>query len=196
MNGPDRLNEVKRPKWKEETSHELNRQEQREVAWRVTWVSMVVIVVIIFLGLFTIRNITPDREWIVIGASVVLIVSALFHKPPEPIISNEPPIVRARRMAIYPLAVPTMINPMGLGLLMIVATFERDSAHWIAFFALVIGIFFINFLLMLLLGRIRREIPMGIIILFGEIFAILLVSFGIYYIFRSLGRLGIIDVDI
>lgn len=137
-------------------ARDLNYKEQREVAWRITWVSMAIIAVIIFLGFFTIRNIAPQREWIVMGASVVLIVSVLFHRPLEPITSNEPPIIRAKRMAIYPLAVPTMINAMGLGLLMIVATFVRDAGYYTAFFGLVIGVFLMNFVLMLLLDRIKR----------------------------------------
>lgn len=177
-------------------AHDLNRQEQRQVAWRITWVSIALIAIIIFLGFFTVRAIAPQREYIVIGACIVLIVSTLFQRLPEPVVTDEPPIVRAKRMAIHPLAVPIMINPMGLGLLMIVAAFVRDAGSYISFFALVIGMFLINFVLMLLLGRIKREFPKVIILLFGEIFAILLVSFGIYFIFRSLSNLGLISIDL
>lgn len=114
-------------------AHGLNHQEQRQVAWRITWVSIGLIAIIILLGFLTVRKIAPQKEYIVIGACIVLIASALFQRPLEPVVTDEPPIVRAKMMAIHPLAVPIMINPMGLGLLMIVAAFVRDTASYISF---------------------------------------------------------------
>lgn len=176
-------------------AHNLNRQEQRRVAWRVTWVGLVMVAVIMILGYLFIGNITPQKEWLGIGASIVLIVSSLAHRSPEPIVSDEPAFKRAMRMAIHPLTVPVMINPAGLGIIIIVATFVRDIPSYILFFGFVILMFLINFVLMLWLGRRHKEASAAVVQLIGEVFVILLVSLGVYYIFRNLSELGLINLN-
>lgn len=172
----------------------LSGQEQRQVAWRITWVSMVMVLGIMFLGFFTVRNITPQRELLGIGVAIVVIVSSLVQRTPQPVASDEPPFRKAMRMAIYPLAVPTMINPAGLGILIVVATFVEDVPRYMAFFGTVVVVFFINFGLMLVVGRTHRTISSGVTLLLGEVFAILLVSLGVYIILRNLALLGVITL--
>ena len=174
----------------------LSRQERRRVAWRITCVSLVMVVGLMIMGYFFVGNITPQKQWLGMGASIVLIVSSLVHRSPEPPVSDEPAFHRAMRMAIHPLAVPVMINPAGLGIILIVATFVRDGASYFLFFGLVLLMFFINFGLMVWLGRFHKEVPTAVTRLIGEVFAILLVSLGVFYIFRNLTELGLINLTL
>lgn len=171
---------------------DLTPLERRRVAWRVTWVGMVMVAGIMFLGFFTFRNIAPQKEFLAIGAAVVVIVSSLFHRTPQPEDSNEPHFRRAMRMAIYPLAAPIMINPAGLAILIIVAIYVEKPIPYLSFFGSVGIIFGINFGLMLLLGRIQRHLSAGVTLLIGEIFAILMVSLGVTIILQNLSKLGVI----
>lgn len=173
----------------------LNRRERFRVAWRITWVSMVLVAGIMMLGFVTVKNVAPQKEWLGIGAAVVLMVSALSHRAPELGISDQNAYEQAMKMAIHPLAVPIMINSGGLGILLIASAYVRDVGAYSTFFGVVILIFFVNFGLMLFLGRFTRALPVALINLLGEIFAILLVSLSVYYIFRSLNNLGIVNFN-
>ena len=175
---------------------DLTAKEQRRVAWRITWVGMVMVIGIMFLGFFTVKNIAPQKEWVAIGASFVLIVSTLAHRSPEPQVSDEPPFQKAMRMAVYPLAVPTMINPAGLGILIIVSAYVSEPAPYLTFFGVVAFIFLINFGLMLLVGHYHRGMSTAVMALVGQVFAILLVSLGVYVIFTAMSRLGIITLAV
>jgi small neutral amino acid transporter SnatA (MarC family) len=165
-------------------ARDLSHKEQRRVAWRITWVGFILVTGIMILGFFTVRNVAPQREFLVIGVSIVVIVSSLVHRSPEPVKSDEPAVQRALRMAIHPLAVPVMINPAGLGLLLLAAAFVRDIPTYFSFFGVVCAIFFIMFGLMVLWGRSKR-IPSAVIQIFGEVFAILLVLLVLLF-FQSL----------
>jgi multiple antibiotic resistance protein len=176
---------------------ELTPQERFRVSFRVLWVGLVMVLGIMILGILTIRNIAPQREFLVIGAAVVLIVSTLVHRSPQPSPApGELPGQKALRMAVYPLVVPTMINPAGLGLLMIAAAYVRDLTAYLTFFGIVALVFLINFGIMLLLGRFNKGASVAVTQLVGEVFAILLVTLGIFFILRALSNLGIITLQL
>jgi multiple antibiotic resistance protein len=174
---------------------ELTQQERLRVSLRVLWVGLVMVLGIMVLGFLTIRNIAPQREFLVIGAAVVLIVSSLVHRSPQPSpVPGELPGQKVMRMAVYPLVIPTMINPAGLGLLMIAAAYIRDIAEYFTFFGIVALVFLINFGIMLLFGRFNKGLSVAVTQLVGEVFAILLVTLGIFFILRALSNLGVITL--
>ncbi|MFA7468503.1 MAG: MarC family protein [Desulfotomaculaceae bacterium] len=176
-------------------ARDLNFREQIQVSLRVFWVGVVIVASIMALGFITIPRIAPESEFLSIGAGIVIIVSSLtFRTPRESVAEKRSPLQKALRIAIYPLAVPTMINAVGLGLLMLVAAYIRDFETYLNFFGIVILVFLLNFGVMLLLGRFYKAPSQAVMQLIREIFAILLVALGAHIILSALSFLDVINL--
>ncbi len=173
----------------------LSPQVQRKLAWRTVVTGFLVALVLILGGAGMVSNLHLSLYVLMLAAGMSYVILAVPMLLPRsstslPLPQMEDPL----RLALSPLAVPSMITPLGVAVLFSEAAFVANPATTLIFGALVVAILALNFGCMLLSTRLTRYLTRPVLDVLQTVFGFVTLAFGIRLILGALAHLGIILV--
>jgi multiple antibiotic resistance protein len=178
----------------EKTKH-LDAQRQREVGVRMVKVAVFTALILFVVGALLMRLLHLSSGAVSIAGGIVLLILAL-KMVTSPGKGSEAPTdspVDHHEMAIYPLAIPYLLNPAGIAVL-IIASSKVESLFGAA---IVVGLILLVGILDLLVFRnmdkISRRLNPTTLIISEVVFGVLLTALAIELMVFGLAGFGIIQ---
>lgn len=170
----------------------LPRDRQRQLAWRTVLVGFIVVVVLILLGDGVVRRFHLRLAVLLMSVGVTyfaLAIPMLVAGPSD--LSVPTQIKEPLRLAISPLAVPGLISPLAVALLLSVSTFVPNLTAALIFVGIVVAVLIIDLGLMLLSTYVAQYLTTPILEMLQKIFGFILLTFSIQLVLLALAKLGI-----
>lgn|SRR5215469_13442752 len=175
----------------------LKPEARRMLAARTVTGGLAVSVLIVVAGGAIARNFAPRLELIEIGAGLILVsttLASLAREPGPAAGASAGPAPDLRALALWPLAVPTLINPVGVALLFSVAAYAATALDRLIFLGIVVGMLAVSYGLMLLTSWIATYFTRSVLSVIHEIFSLLVTAFGAKLILVGLAGLHVLTV--
>lgn len=168
---------------------------------RATGRQMVVVAVVTALILFAcgallmqLLHITQGAVAVAGGIILATLAIDMVHGPGKKIVDEVEALEDPKRIAIYPLAVPYLLNPVGITIL-IIASAEVVS---IASAGLVLGLILLvgalDYALFTNIDKVAKRLNPTTLVISEVVFGILLTAVAVQLTVSGLGMLGIIDM--
>jgi multiple antibiotic resistance protein len=163
----------------------------RQLAFRSILFSSIALLLAAFLGQTIMSKYGIPMPILGISGGIILFLIALlniinqFSINPD---NDEKPIIPTMKMAMNPLAFPTIVTPYGLALVIIMMSMYPDQQSKRAIGLIVLGIMAMNLLFMLVTRHILKYLAV-ILALVGAILGIIQVAFGLLIIYNQFRNL-------
>jgi small neutral amino acid transporter SnatA (MarC family) len=177
-----------------EKTKSFDPQTQRAVGRQMVLVALVTALVIFALGALLMRLLHITGGAVSVAGAIVLAILAVGmvqgpgKKHDEPLEVPEDP----KRIAVYPLAVPYLLNPVGITVLIIAS----DEVVSIASVAVVLGLILLvaafDYLIFSNIDKLSKRLRPSGLIISEVVFGILLVAVAVQLAVSGLARLGIL----
>ena len=166
---------------------------RRKLAYRTVLVAFVVAALLMLLGNGVVRQFHLGRSTLLMGVGVAYVVLAIPMLLAEPGNRPAPPSIKEPlQLAISPLAVPAVISPLAVVLLLDVSAFENRLIAILIFCGMMVAVLLIDLGLMLLSTFVAQYLTRPILEVLQKIFGFILLTFGIQLVLQALERLGLI----
>jgi len=169
----------------------------RRLALLATAFSSIALLLAGMLGERLLGNFGVSLPMLALAGGIILFLNALqttlqqFSVPtaePAPTGVHAPESIP--RLAISPLAFPTIVTPYGIAALVVFLALSPDVADRLQVAGVVLAIMLLNLVVMLLTRHIVRVLLVVLTIL-GAVLGVVQVALGLQIIFRSLATLGV-----
>jgi small neutral amino acid transporter SnatA (MarC family) len=177
----------------EKTKH-FDAETQRSVGRQMVVIAVVTALILFALGALLMRLLHITGGAVAVGGGIILAILAInmVSGPGKKIVEEVEALEDPKRIAVYPLAVPYLLNPVGITIL-IIASSEVVS---VASVALVIGLVLLvgafDYLIFANIDKLAKRLnPTGLVIS-EVVFGILLTAVAVQLVVSGLGMLGII----
>lgn len=179
----------------EKTAH-LDAKTQRAVGRRMVVTAVITALVLLATGWLLMRLLHVSGGAVAVGGAIVLAILAIkmaagpTKKVKELDDIPDDPV----QMAIYPLAVPYLLNPVGITILIIASGEIVSITSAAVMLGLVLLVGAVDFLIFANIDKLSKRLnPVGLIIS-EVVFGILLTAVAVQLMVYGLGELGIIAV--
>jgi MarC family membrane protein len=173
---------------------------RKQVANRMVRTATTVALILVVLGAFLMRLLHFSEAALYIAGGVVFLLVALrmlAEAGEEEEDHHEKASGRdADKMALYPLAVPYLLNPAGITLLVI---FSAALDSWLMLGVMVILILLVaalDWLIFSNLDRFAKHLDKSRLAVTEAVFGVLLAALAVELVLTGLARLGVIDIVI
>jgi small neutral amino acid transporter SnatA (MarC family) len=177
----------------EKTKH-LDAQTQRAVGRRMVLVAVVTALVLFAFGGLLMRLLHISGGAVAVAGGIILAILAINmvtgqgKKPVEESLVQEDPA----KIAIYPLAVPYLLNPVGMTILIVAS----DEVASLASVGLVLGLVLLvaafDYLIFANIDKLAKRLNPTSLVVSEVVFGILLTAVAVQLTVSGLGSLGII----
>ena len=177
---------------------DMDTETRKKVANRMVRTATTVALVLVVLGAFLMKLLHFSEAALYVAGGIVFLLVALrmlagAGKEEED--HHEKASGRdAEKMALYPLAVPYLLNPAGITLLVI---FSGAIDSWLMLGILVILVLLVGALDWLIfsnLDRIAKHLDKSRLAVTEAVFGVLLAALAVELVLTGLARLGVIDI--
>jgi multiple antibiotic resistance protein len=156
---------------------------RRRIAFLAGAASLVAILIAITLGAWMLGRFQIDKGSLVIAAGLVLLVASLRNiYPPAPSSAEAAGGASRVPIAVSPIAVPGVVTPSAVGVLIIFAAYFPSFDAIAAIFGAVLGIMALNVAAMIYAQAFMARIGMAPLVVLGAVFGILQVALAIQMI--------------
>lgn len=179
-----------------EKTKRMEPERQREVGVRMVKTAVAAALVIFAVGALLMKLLHVSSGAVSIAGGIVLMLLALkmaAGPDKEPTEEHDSPIDH-HQMAVYPLAVPYLLNPVGM-VVLIVASSKVDSvlaAALVVALVLLVGAF--DYLIFRNIDRLSKRLNPTTLIISEVVFGILLTALAVELVVRGLAGLGLIEL--
>lgn len=179
----------------EKTKH-LTAEEQREVGTRMVKTAVITALVLFAAGALLMRLLHISSGAVGIAGGIVLLILALkmVSGSDKEEIEIEKAPADPRQMAVYPLAIPFLLNPVGIAVL-IVSSSEVGSVlagAVIVGLVLLVGAF--DWAVFRNIDKLSKRLNPTTLIISEIVFGILLMALAVELVVWGLGKFGIIEL--
>ena len=170
-------------------------EQQRAIGRRMVITAVVAAVIVFFAGAFLLRllHITPGAVAVAGGIIIALLAVRMALGPGEEVVHEVAAPADHDKLAVYPLAVPYLFNPVGITVLIIAS----ESAESIAAAALVLGLVLLvgalDYLIFSNIDKIAKRINPTSLIVSEIVFGVLLTAVAVQLFVFGLRLLGILE---
>ena len=178
----------------EKTKH-LDAETQRAVGRRMVATAVVTAIVLFATGWLLLRLLHLSGGAVAVGGAIVLAILAInmaagpTKKVEEVVEIREDP----KQIAVYPLAVPYLLNPVGITILIIASGEIVSFASAALVLELVLLVGAVDYLIFANIDKLSKRLnPVGLVIS-EVVFGILLTAVAVQLMVYGLGALGIIQ---
>lgn len=177
----------------EKTKH-FDAETQRAVGRHMVAVAVVTAIVLFAIGALLMRLLHITGGAVAVGGGIILAILAIeMVSGPGKKVEEESGIQEdPKQIAVYPLAIPYLLNPVGITILIIASgeVVSVASAALVLGLVLLVGAF--DYLIFANIDKLSKRLsPVGLIIS-EVVFGILLTAVAVQLIVYGLGSLGII----
>jgi multiple antibiotic resistance protein len=177
---------------------DMDRETRKKVANRMVRTAVTVALVLVVLGAFLMKLLHFSEEALYIAGGIVFLLVALrmlAEAGDEEGDHHEKASGReAEKMALYPLAVPYLLNPAGITLLVV---FSGAIDSWLMLGILVVLVLLVgamDWLIFTNLDRLAQYLDKGRLAVTEAVFGVLLAALAIQLVLRGLAGLGVIAI--
>jgi len=170
----------------------------RRLALLATAFSSIALLLAAFIGERALDNFGVSLPMLALAGGIILFLNALqttlqqFSVPtaePAPAGSHAPQAIP--RLALSPLAFPTIVTPYGIAALVVFLALSPDVADRLQVAGVVLAIMLLNLAVMLLTRHIVRVLLVVLTIL-GAVLGVVQVALGLQIMFKALTTLGVL----
>jgi multiple antibiotic resistance protein len=169
---------------------------QRATGRRMVVVAVVTALILFACGALLMQLLHITHGAVAVAGGIILATLAIdmVHGPGKKIVDEVEALEDPKRIAIYPLAVPYLLNPVGITIL-IIASAEVVS---IASAGLVLGLILLvgalDYALFTNIDKVAKRLNPSTLVISEVVFGILLTAVAVQLTVSGLGMLGIIDM--
>lgn len=177
----------------EKTKH-FDAETQRAVGRRMVVIAVVTALILFAFGALLMRLLHISGGAVAVAGGIILAILAIemvaghSKKPVEEFPVKEDP----REIAVYPLAIPYLLNPVGITILIIAS----DEVVSIASVALVVGLVLLvgafDYLIFANIDKLSKRLNPTSLVISEVVFGLLLTAVAVQLTVTGLGSLGII----
>ena len=177
----------------EKTKH-FDAETQRAVGRRMVRIAVITALILFAFGALLMRLLHISGGAVAVAGGIILAILAIemvtghSQKPVEEFPTEEDP----RQIAVYPLAIPYMLNPVGITVLIIAS----DEVGSVASVALVVGIVLLigafDYLIFANIDKLSKRLNPTTLVISEVVFGLLLTAVAVQLTVSGLGSLGII----
>ncbi|MFZ2018053.1 MAG: MarC family protein [Methyloceanibacter sp.] len=178
----------------EKTKH-FDAETQRAVGRRMVVIAVVTALILFAFGALLMRLLHISGGAVAVAGGIILVILAIEmvtghgKKPVEELPAKEDP----RQVAVYPLAIPYLLNPVGITILIIAS----DEVVSIASVALVVGLVLLvgafDYLIFANIDKLSKRLNPTSLVISEVVFGLLLTAVAVQLTVAGLGSLGIIS---
>lgn len=179
----------------EKTKH-FDAETQRAVGRQMVVTAVVTALVMFAFGALLMRLLHITGGAVAIAGGIILAILAvnMVQGPGKKIVEEEEALEDPKRIAVYPLAVPYLLNPVGITVLIIASSevVSVASVGLVVGLVLLVGAF--DYLIFANIDKLSKRLnPTGLVIS-EVVFGILLTAVAVQLAVSGLGMLGIIEM--
>ncbi len=177
----------------EKTKH-FDAETQRAVGRRMVRIAVITALILFAFGALLMRLLHISGGAVAVAGGIILAILAIemvtghSQKPVEEFPTKEDP----QQIAVYPLAIPYMLNPVGITVLIIAS----DEVGSVASVALVVGIVLLigafDYLIFANIDKLSKRLNPTTLVISEVVFGLLLTAVAVQLTVSGLGSLGII----
>ena len=180
-----------------ELTKDMDAETQKSVATRMVTTAVVVAGLLVLLGGFLMKLLHFSPGALSIAGGIVFMLLSLHmivHSGKSAEHDEEKAVGRDwKQMALYPLAVPYLLNPAGIAVI-VIASGEADSvAMYAVFVCLVLLMGVIDMLVFRNLGAISKHLDPSRMVVTEVVFGVLLAALAVQLVLNGFSDLGIIE---
>lgn len=170
-------------------------EQQRAIGRRMVITAVVAAIVVFFTGALLLRllHITPGAVAVAGGIILTLLAVKMALGSGDEIVEHVAPQANPDKIAVYPLAIPYLFNPVGITILIIAS----QSAVSVAATALVLGLVLLvgalDYVIFSNIDRIAKRINPTSLVVSEIVFGVLLTAVAVQLSVFGLGLLGILE---
>ena len=177
---------------------DMDSEMRKKVANRMVRTATTVALILVVLGAFLMKllHFTPEALYIAGGIVFLLVALRMLSEAGEEEEGHHEKASGrdAEKMALYPLAVPYLLNPAGITLLVI---FSGAIDSWLMLGILVVLVLLVgavDWLVFTNLDRIAEHLDKSRMAVTEAVFGVLLAALAVELVLRGLADLGVIDL--
>ena len=177
----------------EKTKH-FDAETQRAVGRRMVRIAVITALILFAFGALLMRLLHISGGAVAVAGGIILAILAIemvtghSQKPVEEFPTEEDP----QQIAVYPLAIPYMLNPVGITVLIIAS----DEVGSVASVALVVGIVLLigafDYFIFANIDKLSKRLNPTTLVISEVVFGLLLTAVAVQLTVSGLGSLGII----
>src|SRR3546814_6484688 len=138
-------------------------------------------------------NITGGAVAVAGGIILALLATEMVSRPSKKIVEEVEALEDPKRIAVYPLAVPYLLNPVGMTVLIIASSAVVSVASAGLVLALVLLVGALDYLIFANIDKLAKRLNPTSLIVSEVVFGILLTAVAVQLAVAGLGMLGIIE---
>jgi len=181
-----------------EKTKKFTPEQQRETGTLMVKTDVITAFVLFLTGALLMKLLHISSGGVAVAGGLVLVLLALKmasgpdHQP-EP--EHETPIDH-HQMAIYPLAIPYLLNPVGVTVLLVASNGVDSILGWVLVAALILLVGGFDFLVFRNIDKLSKRLNPTSLIISEIVFGILLTALGVELIVKGLDKLGVIQLAV
>lgn len=179
-----------------EKTKNLDAETQRAVGRQMVVVAVVTALILFATGALLMRLLHITGGAVAVAGGIILLTLAIdmVHGPGKKVVEKAETVDDPKRMAIYPLAVPYLLNPVGMTVLIISSAevVSLASVGLVVGLVLLVGAF--DYLLFSNIDKVSKRLNPTSLVVSEVVFGILLTAVAVQLIVSGLNLLGIISL--
>ncbi len=171
-------------------------EQQRETGTRMVKTAVVTALVLFFTGaiLMKLLHITTGAVAVAGGLVLVLLALKMASGPDhEPEKEHESPLDH-HQIAVYPLAIPYLLNPVGVTVLLVASGGVESVLGAVVVIALILLVGAFDLLVFRNADKLSKRLNPTSLIISEIVFGILLTALGVEMMVKGLAKLGVLEL--
>ena len=177
-----------------EKTKNFDAETQRAIGRHMVMVAVVTALILFASGALLMRLLHITGGAVAVAGGIILAILAIdmVHAPGKKIVEEVDALEDPKRIAIYPLAVPYLLNPVGITVLIIASAevVSVASAGLVLGLLLLVGAF--DYVLFGNIDKVAKRLNPTSLIISEVVFGILLAAVAVQLVVSGLGMFGII----
>lgn len=177
-----------------EKTKALSTEQQRAVGRRMVFTAVVTAVVVFITGalLLELLHITSGAVAAAGGIILAILAIRMTLGPGDEVVRDMEAPADPQKLAVYPLAVPYLFNPVGITVLIIASEWADSMADSALVLGLVLVVGLLDFLIFSNIDKVARRIRPTTLVVSEIVFGVLLTAVGVQLFVFGLRFLGIL----
>lgn len=174
----------------------MDAKKQREIGTRMVKTAVITALILFATGSFlmTLLHISGGAVSVAGGIVLMLLALKMTLRPDEaPVEAEDESPIDHQQMAIYPLAVPYLLNPVGITVLIITSAEAHSFAATALMVVLILIVGGLDLLIFRNVDKLAKRLNPTTLIVSELVFGILLTAVAVQLFVYGLGALGIIE---
>lgn len=162
-----------------------SRDLQRKIAIFAGLIAFASLAIAIFVGASVMASAGTSKSSLIIAAGIILLITALLNIFGAQKSIGEKPGEPSLALALIPIAIPGIVTPVGVAIVILFASYFPAVTDRLAMLAIIAALMGVNVLAMLSSNWFMRVIGPAPLIILGAIFGVLQAAMGVEMIFSG-----------